>query len=657
MLLSPAKVVELCAAPANATAIARGKKLERRHRLHIEGPPELLEEFITDHGQAATPEERKTLMQVGEAATVPKFGAYTEMLGKVFTARGGSQYFEFTDPKLQQDFEEYLAAKQVQQRLQRKFQKVSFTGFQGVFLVDLPTEPNGPDELPEPDFKYISSALVHDALIVDDTYEYVIFKQTGKDAQGQEFTYYVGFDDQFAHFVMPSAGGKLVHSAERTVEHGLGYVPAFPPSLFTPGTDTDVTRTSILHKTLPVAKTYLLDHLMHQLDKSYHGFRKFYSYGVPCTHRTQVEHKPTCGGEAYWVTVSCDGSGDLLYPDGTSRKCSNCNGQGKVIPVGPDKTYILDVPMSKDSPDLRKPAGFIEPDTETSVEQRAELVVQERQMEQAALGKEGVLNRDKRVETATGKNIDLQPVFDRCTTYGRSWKHVLQGVVDTMARLRYQGGFRQSAINVGKKYQIETLDELKDRYEKGKKAGLPDSVLFGLLEDIVYTEYADDPMELEYNRIKLYLEPVPTRSTSEVQLWLKDSPEDAQLQELFRRKRSLNDYVARFERENGPLVQFGVRRPFAERIATIQTTFTAYDAEALPAAANGGFAVGETVMVRPGMEHMPEHAGLSLTVAQVQGDTYAVKLPDGTVHKWYTSAELMSMSSDPKPAKKPAMVM
>lgn len=579
MLLRPTQVVAFCVAPANAAAIAEGKKLERRHRLHIEGPADLLAEFIAEHGQAATPEERTTLLQVGEPATVAKFGAYTEMLSKVFSARGGSQYFEFSDPKLQQDFEQFLTENQVQQRLQSKFQKVSFTGFQGVFLVDLPTEPNAPDKLPEPEFKYLSSALVHDALIIGDKYEYVIFKQTAKDANEKEYTYYVCFDDLFAHFVVPGADSKLSYAYDRVIEHGLGYVPAFPPSLFTSASASDVTRTSILHRALPTAKTYLLDHLMHQLDKSYHGFRKFWSYGVKCENRAQVQHSDGCGGPAYYVVVSCDGTGKLLYPDGSSHTCSACKGEGRIIPVGPTKTFILDIPDHKDQPDLRAPAGYIEPDINTSKEQREELVAQARQLEQAALGKEGVLNRDSRVETATGKTIDLQPVFDRCTTYGKSWKHVLQGVIDTMARYRYGSDFRQSAINVGHKYQIETLDELKDRYKKGKEAGLPDSVLFGILEDIVYTEYADDPMELEYNRIKLYLEPVPTRSTSEVHEWLLKEPGNKDLQTLFRRKRSLNDYVARFERENGPLVQFGIRQEFAKRIDTINSTFTLYDNE------------------------------------------------------------------------------
>lgn len=58
--------------------------------------------------------------------------------------------------------------------------------------------------------------------------------------------------------------------------------------------------------------------------------------------------------------------------------------------------------------------------------------------------------------------------------------------------------------------------------------------------------------------------------------------------------------------------------------------------------AAAAFAVGDAVMVKPGKEHMPEHKGKTFTVAEVQGDTFAVKLA-GKVHKWYTADELMKM--------------
>lgn len=578
MLLSESQVVDLCTAPAHADAIKAGRELERLHRLHIEGPPDLLAGFFDAYTTMATPEERKTIRDIAIPATVPKFGAFTQLLTKAFTARGANQYFEFANPQAQEDFEQFLEQQQVHQRLQNKFAQASFLGFQGAFLVDLPAEPNAPDELPRPYWEYIPSSQVHDAKLTDSTYEYLIVRQS-EVVDDKPRDYFVCFDDQFAHCVVTADGGKFAYARTRTVQHGLGYVPAFPPSLFAATASSDVTRTSLLHKALPVAKVYLRDYNVHELDKTFHGFRKFWSFGVPCNHQRAIPLKDACEGQAQYTTLECAGSGYFNYPDGHVETCDRCKGEGKIIPVGPEKTYILQVPDTATSIDLRPPAGYMEPDIKTSEEQRVELVVKERDLEQAALGKEGILSRNTNPKTATETLTDLQPLFDRCGHYGKSWKLVLKGVFDTMARYRHGSDFRQSAINVGTKYAIETVGELEARYQAAKAAGYPDSTLFGLLEDIIYTEYADDPMELEYNRLKLYLEPVPTRSTSEIQLWLAASPGDTDLQQKFRRKLNLNDYVARFERENGPLVQFGVRQPFAARIDTIQATFNEYDNE------------------------------------------------------------------------------
>jgi hypothetical protein len=582
VLLLPAKVVALCGAPANAAAIAEGRRLERRHRLHIEGKQDLLMEFFSDYRDVMDPQSLKNIQKVAVPATKTKFGTYRDVLGKVFTARDTTTYFEFANPRLGEEFEAYLEKIKFLPQLRKRFQRASLTGFQGVFLVDLPAEPNAPDELPAPVVKYISSALIHDAKLTADTYEYLIIKQVVKDEAGKETTFYVCFDDDFAHVVTPGDGGKLLYSEERTTRHGLGYVPAFPPSLFVAQDANDTTRTSIFDKALPVADVYLRDHAEHELSKKYHAFPQKWSYTIRCEHSHSVRRIPEgCGAEAaFYDTASCAGTGWLRYQSGEVVKCSNCTGTGRVVPVGTDKTYLLDTPTSRDNPDIRPPAGYIVPDNETLTKQADELETQERQLEQAALGKEGVLGTTTKVETAQGKELDLQPVYDRCREYGGTWQQLLQLCYDTMARLRHDVDFIKSSVVIGDKYTLKSVSQLEKEYKDAKDSGMDDSVLFGYLEEIIYSRYATDPLELEFNLLKLHLTPIPTRSTKELSDMIQSmTVQPPKLLVALERKLNLNDYVARFERENGPLVQFGVRRSFAERIATINSTFNTYDNE------------------------------------------------------------------------------
>jgi hypothetical protein len=587
VILSPSRVVELCTNPAAAAHIRAGRELEKQHRLHLEGTPDLLESFIDSYQEVMTPESRQNLKKVAVAATKPLFGSYRDILFKIFTARGTTFYYEFDTPELEQEFNDYLDTLHFLPRLRQKFSKVSLMGFQGVFLVDLPNELNPADELPAPYWKYIPSKLIHDALVTGDTYEYVIIKQGQKQANGTTVDYFVCFDDEAAHVVVPGSNGMLAYSEERTVFHELGYVPAFAPSLFAALSDNDTTRTSIFDTTLPVATSFLRDHMEHELQKKYHAFSKMWSYAIDCEYMTSTElpQQSGCTGPAQYVQVACE-KGHIQYPDGQVRQCPNCRGRGKFIPTGPDKVYMLSLPkpgVQGTQVDIRPPAGYIVPDVETLEKQAQELERGEKSLEKAALGKEGILASSTKVESGDAKSLDMQPVYDRLRTFSASWQHVIQGVAETMARLRYGSSFRRSSVNIGDKYQLKTPQQLEQEYEAAKKAGIDDGQLFGYLEEVIYTKYKDDPLELEYNRLKLHLTPMPTRSTAELQQWLAGATvPNPKLVAAFERKLNLNDYVARFERENGPLVQFGTRLPFDKRISKIQETFKIYDNESEP---------------------------------------------------------------------------
>lgn len=50
--------------------------------------------------------------------------------------------------------------------------------------------------------------------------------------------------------------------------------------------------------------------------------------------------------------------------------------------------------------------------------------------------------------------------------------------------------------------------------------------------------------------------------------------------------------------------------------------------------------VGDTVRVRPGKEHHFAHRDTTMTIAEARGDVYAVRTPDGSIHRWYVADEL-----------------
>jgi hypothetical protein len=61
--------VQLCQQPAHAAALAEGRKLERQHRLHVEGSKDLLQEWVVQEFAPGTPTEQKIMRHKAKSLT------------------------------------------------------------------------------------------------------------------------------------------------------------------------------------------------------------------------------------------------------------------------------------------------------------------------------------------------------------------------------------------------------------------------------------------------------------------------------------------------------------------------------------------------------------------------------------------------------------
>lgn len=52
------------------------------------------------------------------------------------------------------------------------------------------------------------------------------------------------------------------------------------------------------------------------------------------------------------------------------------------------------------------------------------------------------------------------------------------------------------------------------------------------------------------------------------------------------------------------------------------------------------FKIGNVVSIIPGTEHDPSHKGMAVEIVGMIENNYAVRMPDGTIHKWYRADEL-----------------
>lgn len=585
MLLQPSRVVDLCLKPAYAADLEAGRVLERRHRLHLEGRTGDLTKFLTDKkpGLLASPEAFETMLTVQTPASTTLLGSLLPVLDKVFTAPGGTAYFEFSDPAYADDFQAYLSdttktGQTTAERFASIWKRQSLVGFQGVFLVDLlpPTEvaldgitgvPMGP---PEPTYSYVASSQIVDLCATGNRIEYLLLQAT--DANG--LTEYFCWDDTYCHRVQ-SLNGALTYIEPLRTVHGLPAVPAFFVTTRTPDPTRPVLRTSAIAAALPLLDDYLLDYNWVRLGNAYHANPKMWSYGLDCDytpHLTQAQLNEGC------LPVSCvTGSGYVGIDGQQLGVCPRCNGKRKYIPVGLDKTYILEPPQQGDVPLVNPgPAGYIVPDL-TSLEYLAKSCeVAEGRIEKAILGKAGILEMQTKTESGEAKKADLGPLTDRLNERGVDSITVEKAICDAMARLRYGvEHFKASALSRGRRYHFYDEQVVQAEYDEAKQGGADAGYLYSLLEDSLYAKFGNDPMELQRNLLKLELTPFPHLTEKEA-LALGYVGVTDLLQKTY-----LNNFIARFERENGSILEFGSALSHEAKMKAIQTQLTAYVNEKL----------------------------------------------------------------------------
>jgi hypothetical protein len=568
MRLEPSDALLLLQKPANTALLQKGRDLEKRHRLHILGEDKLLKEFLTKHTTVESQETYESRLRVTPPATKPIYAQIRNVLSKVFSAYGTNFGFTFSTPELKADFLDYLDEKDrygqtLIEHLEDLYSKKSVFGFQGLFLVDMPSElPRGLNVPPEPYVAYVASASLHDMLIQGNKVEYCILIS----GEGEEKRYLVVADN--AYLTYKRSNDKQGFELVAILDNTLGYVPACPVTSFTEDSETSTTRTSILAPSIELADVFLRDFSEHELNKLFHAFAQKWSYGVPCDNEEEYEGS----------MIACDGGWLSWYVGDVNHraKCKKCNGMGKYVPVGPDKTFLITVPESgKDAFDVRPPAGYIVPDIESI--QYLYTCVQngEDAIEKASIGVEGYLAKTTKIETATEKELDMEPIKATLNRFKKDLEFVVKFCLDTIAKLRYEKAFQASSIHYGNKYFLKSIAEAEADYKTAKEAGVPAPILFDYLEEIILIRHRDDPVALEENLIKLCLTPFPTMTELEFGMAAYISQDDKTLRAY------LNDYLERFEQENGELSLFGSLLPKEQRIAKIKAIITGYNAEKL----------------------------------------------------------------------------
>lgn len=244
---------------------------------------------------------------------------------------------------------------------------------------------------------------------------------------------------------------------------------------------------------------------------------------------------------------------------------------------------FVEVPVPVDGqPDLSNPVGMLAVDRKSLDYNHEEEERLRTDIITAIVGtNEQITTRDALNEQQILANFESQSTVLQRVKKG--FEAAQKFVDDTCCRLRYGSAFLGSSISYGTEFYLFTSDELRERYKTAKEAGMSEADLDALLQQIIETEYRNNPQQLQRMLILADLEPYRHLTRDEVlQLHEKGLVTTEELMV----KLNFADFIRRFERENMNVISFGETIDYDKKIGTIKQRLAEYAREIAPQESN-----------------------------------------------------------------------
>ena len=481
-----------------------------------------------------------------------------DKLSRIFSGQNPLFSYEFSVLDDAQDWEIYRREKLNEPEVwQTKGWEFFKSEINSVLVVDLDREQHGPK--PEPYFYWlpIDSVLTYKADPTTGQMDYIVFRHKDRIIVIDDATYRVWKDEKHT--------GQLEGEPELETAHDLGYCPArffwsTPLSL----EDPDV-KESPLSCELESLDWFEFFHISKRQLDLMGAYPILSGYEQACDY-SNAENGDYCDGG-----FLRDKEGRYrLDPAGLLMRCPKC-GNKRIVGAG----SFIEIPIPSESenvPDLRNPVQLLGVDREAldyNVEEEKRL---REEIITAVVGQDEIVtDRDAYNEQQVRANFESVTTVLRQTKKG--FEQAQQWVDSTCCRLRYGRYFISARIDYGTEFYLNTADDLRMKYKAAKDAGASEAELDALQQQIIETEWRNDPAQLQRMQILADLEPLHHLSKDEAMTAFDKGLIDAA---ALRVKLNFPALVRRFERENTNIVEFGSALPYDRKIDKIAATLADY---------------------------------------------------------------------------------
>ena len=491
-----------------------------------------------------------------------------DKLSRIFDGRNPAFNYQFVNSAQRDDWERYRLEKLDEPNVwSTKGWEFFKTEINSVLIVDVAREQT--TDLPEPYFYWlpIDDVITYKADHTTGVMDYIVFRRRDEIIVLDDETYRVWDDEKHT--------GQINGVPKIEAPHDLGYCPARffwnePISL----EDPDV-KASPLSAELESLDWFEFFHISKRQLDLMGAYPILSGYEQSCDF-SNAENGDYCDGG-----FLRDKQGHYrLDMAGLLLRCPKC-GNKRIIGAG----SFVEIPVpnaEENQPDLRNPVQILKVDRDSldyNVEEQKRL---REEIITAVVGQDEIVtDRDAFNEQQVRANFEsVTTVLNRVK---KGFEAAQQWVDETICRLRYGKYFISAQINYGTEFYLYSPDELRERYKAAKEAGVSESELDVMSNQILETEYRNDPTQLRRMRLLAELEPFRHLSRQEVaELYEKNLVSDVDL----RIKLNFPNFVRRFERENTNILDFGIEIPYQRKIEIITDQLRQYAIEQTPQVAN-----------------------------------------------------------------------
>lgn len=489
-----------------------------------------------------------------------------DKLSRIFDGRNPAFNYQFANSAQREDWEQYRQEKLNEPEVwQTKGWEFFKSEINSVLIVDVEREQR--TEWPEPYFYWlpINDVITYKADPTTGVMDFIVFRRRDEIIVLDDGYYRVWKDEKHT--------GRIEGQPILETEHDLGYCPARffwnePISLDEP----DV-KASPLSKELESLDWFEFFHISKRQLDLMGAYPILSGYEQSCDF-SNAENGDYCDGgflrnkQGYY---KLDAAGLLL-------RCPKC-GNKRIVGAG----SFVEIPVpnaAENQPDLRNPVQILKVDRDSldyNVDEQKRL---REEIITAVVGQDEIVtDRDAFNEQQVRANFEsVTTVLNRIK---KGFEAAQQWVDETACRLRYGRYFLSAKINYGTEFYLYSPEELRDKYKAAKEAGASESELDMMQNQILQTEYRNDPTQLRRMLILAELEPFRHLSRQEVtDLFGRNLVSEQDL----RIKLNFPNFVRRFERENTNILEFGAAIPYQRKIDTIMAEFRRYADEQMPTA-------------------------------------------------------------------------